>query len=90
MVRGARETAMSALSFGLVLIALVSFDPRVRVRFWSVFSDPAGAALSPLGDRLGDLGNALWVAVREQSIDNAPWLIFSVVGIALVFFLFRS
>jgi hypothetical protein len=90
MVRGARETATSALSFAIVLTALVSFDPRVRVRFWSVFSDPGSAALSPLGDRLGELGKTVWMAARDQSIDNAPWLIFSVVGIALVVFMFRS
>lgn len=90
MVRGARETTTSALSFAIVLTALVSFDPRVRVRFWSLFADPGGAVLSPLGDRLGDLGSALWMAAREQSIENAPWLIFSVVGVALVVFMFRS
>jgi hypothetical protein len=90
MVRGARETATSALSFGIVLMTLISFDPRVRVRFWGLFGDPSGAVLSPLGDRLGDLGGALWLAAREQSLENAPMLIFAVVGIALVVFMVRS
>ena len=90
MVRGARETTTSALSFAIVLTTLVSFDPRVRARFWSVFADPAGGALSPMGERLGDLGNALWVAARDQSIENAPLVIFAVVGIALVLFMLRS
>ena len=90
MVRGARETVTSALSFGIVLAALVSFDPRVRVRFWGLMGDPAGGVLTPLGVRVGDLATALWAAAREQSIENAPLLIFSVVGVMLVIFMLRS
>jgi len=90
MVRGARETVTSALSFGIVLAALVSFDPRVRVRFWSLFGDPGAGMLSPLGDRFSDLGSALWMAARDQSIGNAPLLIFGVVSVVLVVFMLRS
>lgn len=90
MVRGVRETATSALAFAIVLTALVSFDPRVRVRFWGMFGDPGGAVLSPMGDRLGDLGSALLMAARDQSIDNAPFLIFGAVSVALVVFMLRS
>lgn len=90
MVRGVRETATSALSFGIVLAALVSFDPRVRVRFWSVLGDPSGGMLAPMSDRLGELGNAILTAARDQSLDNAPFLVFAVVGVALVVFMLRS
>ena len=90
MVRGVRESATSALSFSIVLAALVSIDPRVRERFWSLFVDPRGGALSPLGDRLGDLGGVLLAAARDQSIENAPLLIFSVVGVMLVAFMLRT
>jgi hypothetical protein len=43
-----------------------------------------------MGERLSDLGGALWMAAREQSLENAPFLIFAVVGIALVVFMVRS
>lgn len=90
MVRGVRESATSALSFSIVLAALVSIDPRVRERFWSLFENPSGEALSPLGHRLGDLGGVLLAAARDQSIENAPLLIFSVVGVVLVAFMLRT
>ncbi len=90
MVRGVRETATSALSFGIVLTALVSFDPRVRVRFWSLFGDSGAGMLSPLSDRFSELGSALWMAARDQGMDNGPFLIFAVVGVALVIFMLRS
>ena len=89
MVRFARESLMSALSFGIVLAALVSYDPRVRVRFRSLFEDQGTAALSPFGDRLGDLGDALWMAARDQSLDNGAVLLFAAVGALLVVFMLR-
>lgn len=90
MVRGVRETATSALSFSIVLAALVSFDPRVRVRFWNVIGDPGSGMVAPVSDRLGDLWSAIWMAARDQSMDNAPFLIFAVVGVACVVFMLRS
>ncbi len=90
MVRGVRETTTSALSLGIILTALVSFDPRVRVRFWSVVGDPGSGVLAPLSDRLGELGSTIWAVAREQSLDNAPFLIFAVVGVACVAFMLRS
>jgi hypothetical protein len=90
MVKGVRESATSALSLGLVLAVLVSMDPRVRVRFRSLFGDSGAGVLSPLSDRLSDLGSVLWVAAREQSIENAPFVIFAVVGLMLVVFMLRS
>lgn len=90
MVKGIREVGASALSFGIVLAVLVSIDPRVRARFWSAFENPAGGALTPLGTRLGELGGVLWDAARDQSIDNAPLLIFTVVGVVLVAFMLRT
>jgi hypothetical protein len=89
MVKGVRESATSALSFGLVLAALVSFDPRVRVRFWSLFGDSGGTVLSPFGDRLGELGSVLWMAARDQTIENGPFVFFSVIGVMLVVFMVR-
>ena len=90
MVRGLREGAISALSLSVVLVELVSIDPRVRERFWSLFENPSGGALGPLGDRIGDLGNVLLAAARDQSIENAPLLIFSVVGVMLFAFMLRT
>jgi hypothetical protein len=90
MVKGVRETTTSALSFSIVLAALVSFDPRVRVRFASLFDDPGSTVLTPFGDRLSDLGSAVWLAARDQSIENAPFLVFGVVSVLLVVFMLRS
>jgi hypothetical protein len=84
---GMREGAVSVGVFATVMIGLMSFDPRVRDTVSDVFGS---GAVSPWGDRLGDLGNALWMAARQQSIENAPLLVFATVGAVLMVFMLRS
>ena len=80
-----RQAVLSSLIFGGVLLALASVDARVRERVGDVVS--GGDGLSPWGDRIGDLGGALATAVRHQSIENAPLLVFAAVGAVLFVFM---
>lgn len=89
MNRGLRQTIVSALIFGAILLALVSVDPRVRDRFGELVSG-SGETVSPWGDRFGDLFAALVDAVQNQSIENAPLLVFAVVGGILFVFMVRT
>ena len=86
MKLGFRETIVSPAIFAGMLLMLVSFDERVRDRF----NDLVGGGVGPWGDRLADFASAIATAARYQSIENAPLLIFSVVGAVLVLFMFRS
>jgi hypothetical protein len=88
MKLGVREAIVSPAVFAGILLMLASVDDRVRERFGYVVS--SGDGLAPWGDRLADLGDALMSAVRYQSIENAPLVIFASVGAVLVFFMFRS
>ena len=87
MKLGYREGVISFAIFGALLVALTSVDPRVRDRLTDLFGS---GGVSPLGDRLGDLGSALWSALRHQSIENAPLLVFTTVGVILTVFMLRS
>ena len=87
MTRGIKQGFISTAIFGVVLAALVSVDDRVRERFSNV---GARVQLTPWGDRVGDLGDALMSALRHQSIENAPLLIFTAVGAVLVVFMVKS
>jgi hypothetical protein len=88
MTRGIKQGFVSTAIFAVVLGALVSVDDRVRERFSAVWS--SGGQLTPWGDRVGDLGDALMSALRHQSIENAPLLIFTAVGAVLVVFMVKS
>jgi hypothetical protein len=85
---GLRDGAISAAVFGIVMFALISTDPRVHDHVSELFA--GGSGMTPWGDRLGDLGSALWSAARNQSIDNAPVLVFTTVGAVLTLFMLKS
>jgi len=84
---GVRESALSFAIFGGVVFALMSIDPNVRERLGEMFS---GGGVSRLGDRAGDIGGVLWTALRTQSIENAPMVVFATVGVILTLFMLRS
>lgn len=86
MKLGIRQGVASAAVFGAVLLMLVSIDERVRDRFGTLL----GGGVSPWGDRASDLGAALISALRYQSIENAPLLVFAAVGAVLVAFMLRT
>ena len=83
-----RQAVMSVAVFALILVALLSVDDRVQDRFTELFA--GGDGLSPWGDRVGDLGGALTSALRHQSIENAPLLVFAAVGAVLFVFMVRA
>ena len=89
MVRGFREGIGSVISVGVVLTVLVSMDPRVKSRVTELVGSPVEAGRT-IGARAGDLGQALWLAARDQSLENAPMLVFVVVGAVLVLFMLRT
>ena len=88
MNRRIRQALASAAVFVAILAALVSVDDRVQERFSELFS--GGGSLSPGGDRLGDFAGALTSALRNQSIENAPLLVFAAVGAVLFVFMVRT
>jgi len=86
--RGLRQSGLSVLVFCGILLALVSVDARVRERVGDVVS--SGDGLTPWGDRVGDLFEAVMTAARFQSIENAPLLIFATAGAVLFVFMFKA
>ena len=88
MNRRLRQGLASAAVFVALIAALVSIDDRVQERFSELFV--SGNGLSPWGDRVGDLGGALAGALRHQSIENAPLLVFAAVGAVLFVFMVRT
>jgi hypothetical protein len=83
-----RQYAISIAVFAIVLGGLVSIDERVRDRFTAMVH--GDDALTPWGDRVSDLGGALMTAIRTQSIENAPLIIFATAGGVLFLFMFRT
>jgi hypothetical protein len=84
---GIKQSFASAAIFAVVIMLLVSVDPRVRERFLNLAS---GDGISTLGHRAGELGGTLVTALKYQSIENAPMVVFATVGIILFLFMLRA
>jgi hypothetical protein len=85
---GIKQAVVSGGIFGVLLFALVSIDPLVQDRF-SEFVAGHGSVAS-FGDRASMLGSALTSAVKYQSIENAPMVVFATAGVALFLFMVRT
>ncbi len=93
---GARRLALgeTALSIGAVLVlltVLVSMDGRVR----DVIALRGGAghpvnAVAEAGGRARDLTMVVLEAARDQSIEHAPLVIFTLAATVLVVFMLRT
>ena len=83
---GWKQSIASAGVLAALLLLLVSIDPRVRDHMSGLVS-PGGA--STMGQGAMDLAGVLVSAVKHQSIENAPLVIFAVVGTILVLFMLK-
>jgi hypothetical protein len=83
----ARQSIASLAVFAVILLMLVAVDDRVRDRFSDLASGSGNASIS---GRASELGGALMTAARQQSIENAPLLVFAVGGAVLVVFMVKT
>jgi hypothetical protein len=83
-----RQFVLSIAVFVLIIGALVSVDARVRDQVVQFVS--GGDGISSFHTRAADLGSAIVTAIRYQSIDNAPLLVFATVGAVLFLFMVRT
>ena len=87
---GIRETALSAGVFCALLFALTTVDPRVQERLSDLIGSGSAASVGSWTQRVTELGDALFIAARYQSLENAPLLVFATVGAVLTLAMFKS
>ncbi len=87
---GIGEVVGSAVCLVAVLATLVAIDGRVHERFDALVTRASSDGLSTWGERAAALGGAVVQAARDRSIDQAPLLVFAVVGAALLIFMLRT
>ena len=85
---GIKQAAISGGIFAALLFALVSIDPRVQDRFYELVAGQG--TVSSFTDRASMLGGALMSAVRYQSLENAPMVVFATAGAVLFLFMVRT
>jgi hypothetical protein len=86
----ARDWATSMAGFMAVLVTLVVFDERVGRQLAMLSRRSPDRELIVMGDWFASLGTVVAVAARDQSIEHAPMLVFTVFAILLVIFMVRT
>jgi hypothetical protein len=80
---------MSAGALLVILLVLVSFDARVREQVQLRLSSPS-AVVSEASHGLKSLSAVVMDALREQSLDRAPLLIFVFGAVMLLLFMLKT
>jgi len=86
----ARDWGGSAAGFAAVLGTLVALDPRVGHRLSQFVVGSRGGEFRGAAEQAHALGTALLDALKDQSIDHAPLLVFTAVAVLLVGFMVRT
>jgi hypothetical protein len=93
-MEGIRRPVFSGLtavgSVGALVAGLAVIDPRVREEITALFSRGPADDLAKVGTGVQDLIALVFVAVRDQTIDHAPMVIFALAAIVLVMFMMRT
>ena len=90
MRRAINHTLMSGAALAIVIVGLVLFDERVGRAVADLTSNVPSGELARLGADALDLGAVMITAIEEQSIANAPLMIFVVIATVLMFFMVRT
>jgi hypothetical protein len=90
MQRAVNQTLISGAALAIVIAALVLFDSRVRRAFADLAVDAPSSEFAHLGSGAYELGGVVLMAIRDQSIANAPLMIFVVIATVLMLFMVRT
>jgi hypothetical protein len=89
-----RVVGDAVLTFGgamLLVLALVTFDDRVRDQITNVFDARSPTdAIAGIGGRVTEVVAIVGQAMRSQSLEHAPLVIFALAATVLVLFMLRT
>ena len=83
------DAMISLCALLLLLLLLVTIDPRVREQVSTAWGNPRSAVTSA-NSQLHQVSSVLVIAARDHSIDNAPLMIFAFAATVLVLFMLRT
>ncbi len=76
---------------GALVIGLAIVDERVRMQLGRIVGGrPPTSEIVSLGAQLRQLLRVTWQAIQDQSVENAPLVIFSVAALVLVVWMTRT
>ena len=90
-MRRAFGDAMISLGAVLLLVMmLVTIDPRVREQVSGAWGGPGSPRVATISSQMREVTSVVVTAARDHSIDNAPLMIFALAATVLVLFMLRT
>jgi hypothetical protein len=74
----------------LLLMMLVTIDPRVREQVTGAWGGPQSPGVATISNQMREVTSVVVSAARDHSIDNAPLMIFALAATVLVLFMLRT
>jgi hypothetical protein len=74
----------------LLLMMLVTIDPRVREQVSGTWGGPGSPRVATISSQVREVTSVVVTAARDHSIDNAPLMIFALAATVLVLFMLRT
>jgi hypothetical protein len=84
------DAMISLCAVLLLLMVLVTVDPRVREQLSGVWGSSTSPAVNSISSQVRDIVSVVLSAARDHSIDNAPLMIFALAATVLVLFMLRT
>ena len=74
----------------LLLMMLVTVDPRVREQVSGAWGGPGASPVATISSQMREVTSVVLSAARDHGLDNAPLMIFALVATVLVLFMLRT
>ena len=84
------DAMISLLALMLLLMMLVTIDPRVREQMSGLWGGAGPSAVTSVSSQVRQASTVVLSAARDHSIDNAPLVIFALAATVLVLFMLRT
>jgi hypothetical protein len=90
MRRRFNDVVISVLALSVLLLMIVSVDPRVRDQVQTTLNAPPTSTLRSVTNDVRTVSKVVVRAAEDHSLANAPMVIFGVAAAVLVVFMLRT
>jgi hypothetical protein len=90
MRRRLNDVVISVLALSVLLLMLVSVDPRVRDQVETTLNTPPTMMIRSVTNDVRNVSKVVVRAAEDHSLANAPMVIFGIAAVVLVVFMLRT
>lgn len=90
MRRRVNDVVISVIALSVLLLMLISVDPRLRDQVEATLTTPPTSTVRSVTSEVRNVSKVVVRAAEERSLANAPMVIFGVAATVLVVFMLRT